>query len=109
MVQQHAAHALRELLEVEKTPSSSHPVLQHALETFKGMQMRSAARWQKMPMQLRMPVGQRRGELFRPMDTTAIDRHDDLLPRAAKDRHSWRDIWTKRLGIARRDDFIADL
>jgi hypothetical protein len=78
MVHQHAAHALIKVLEVGKTPSGSNSVLQHAPETFNGIEMMSASRGQKIQLQLLVPVRKRRGELVRPMDPTAIDAHDDL-------------------------------
>src|SRR5690349_2863268 len=104
MVHQHAAHALIELLEVGKTPSGPNPVLHHAPETFDGIQMVSTARWQKMQTKLLVPVRQRRGELVRPMDPTAIDCHDDLFPRAAKDGHHLMDILAKPFGIKLGDN-----
>ena len=106
MVPQHAAHALIELLEVGKTPSGPNPVLHHAPETFDGIQMVAAARGQKMQLKLRVPVRKRRGELARPMDPTAIDCHDDLFPRAAKDGHHLMDILAKPFGIKLGDHFI---
>lgn len=108
MVHQHAAHALIELLEVGETPSGPDPVLHYTPETFNGMQMVSASRWQKMQTKLLVPVRKRRREFVRPMDATAIDHHDDLLPRAAKDRHHLMDILAKPLSLKMRDDFIED-
>ena len=108
MVHEYAAHALIELLEVGKTPSGPDPVLHHAPETFHGIQMVSTARWQKMQMKLRVPVRQRRGELVRPMDATAIDHHDDRFPRAAKERHHLMDILAKPLSLEMGNDFKED-
>jgi hypothetical protein len=107
MVHQYAAHALIELLEVGKTPSSPDLVLQHAPETFNRIQMVAASRGQKMQIKLLMPVLKRRRERVRPMDPTAIDHHNDLFPRAAKEGHHLMDILAKPLGIKLRDNFIA--
>ena len=108
MCHEHTARALIELLEVGKTPPGPDPVLHHAPETLNGIQMMSASRWQKMQMKLLWPVLKRRRELVRPMDTTAIDYHDDLFPSAAKDSHYLMKILAKPLGIKMGDDFIED-
>jgi len=109
MVQQHAAHALLELLEVGKTPSGPNPGLHHAPETFDGMQMVSTSRWQKMQTKLLVPVRKRRRERVRPVDATAVDDHDHRLPRVAKERPQWMDILAKPFGIKLGDDCIEDL
>ena len=108
MVHQHAAHALIELLEVGKTPSGPHPVLQHAPETCDGIPMVSTARWQKMQMKLLVPVCKRRRELVRPMDATAIHHHDHLFPCAAKERHHLMDRLAKPLSLTMGNDLKAD-
>lgn len=108
MVHQHAAHALIELLEVGETPSGPDPVLHHAPEAFNGIQMVSTARWQKMQMKLVVPVRKRRRELVRSMDATAIHHHDNLFPRAAKERHHLMDILAKPLGLKMGNDFKED-
>lgn len=108
MVHQHAAHALIELLEVGETPSGPDPVLHHTPESFNGIQMVSAARWQKMPLKLLVPVGKRRRELFRPMDPTAINHHDDGFSRAAEERHHVMNILAKPLGLKVGNDFKED-
>jgi hypothetical protein len=100
--------ALIELLEVGKTPSSSNLLLHHPPEALNGIQMVSTARGQKMQMKLLVPVRQRRRELVRPMDATAIDHHDHRFPRAAKERHHLMDIVAQPLSLKMGHDFIAD-
>ena len=95
-------------MEVGKTPSGSDLVLPHAPEPFDGMEMVAASRGQKMQPKLLVPVLKSRRELMRPMDTTAIDDHDDLFARAATERHHLRDILAKPLGIKMGDDVIED-
>src|SRR5262245_65502432 len=104
MVHQYAAHALIELLEVGKTPSSPDLVLQHAPETFNRIQMVAASRGQKIQLKLLVPVRKRRREFVRPMDPTEIDHHNDLFPRAAKDVHHLIDILAKTPGNQLRDN-----
>jgi hypothetical protein len=106
MVHQYAAHALIELLEVGKTPSSPDLVLQHAPETCNRIQMVAASRGQKMPITRLMPARKRRRACVRPMAPTALDHHHDLLPRAAKEGHHLMDRLAKPLGIKRGDNCI---
>ena len=108
MVHQHAAHTLRELLEVGKTPSSPDPVLQHAPEAFNRIEVVAAPRWQAMQPKLRVPVGQRRCELVRSVEATPVDDHHDRFPGMAKEHHYLMDIWAKPLCIKMGDDFIED-
>ena len=49
-------------------------------------------RRQEMQPKLLVPVGQRRRELVRPVDATAIGDHDDLFLGVAKDGHHLMDI-----------------
>jgi hypothetical protein len=108
MVHEYATHALIERLEVGKTPSGPDPVLHHAPETCKGMQMVSTARWQNMQLKLLVPVRKRRRELVRPMDATALDHPDDRFPRAAKERHPLMDIVAQPLSLKMGNDFKED-
>jgi hypothetical protein len=39
MLREHATRALRELMQIEKTPSGAGPVLQHPPEAFKRIEM----------------------------------------------------------------------
>ena len=55
-----------------------------------------------------MPVGQRRRQLVRSVDTTAVGNHDDLFRGFAEGRHHLMDIWAQLLGIAMGDDLIKD-
>src|SRR5262249_47092881 len=43
------------------------------------------------------------------MDATAIDDHDALFPRVAKEGHHWRDILPQPLRIKMADDLIEDV
>jgi len=56
----------------------------------------------------RLPVGQRRRQLVRAVDATAIDDHDALFPGGAKEGHHLMDILPKPFGIKLGDDFIED-
>ena len=53
-----------------------------------------------------VPVGQRRRELFRPVDATAVGDHDALFPRAAPEGHHWLDILAQPLCVTMRADRI---
>ena len=61
-----------------------------------------------MQPKLLVPVGQRRRKLFRPVDATAVDDHDDLLPRVAKEGHHLMDILAQPLRIKMGHDLIED-
>ena len=61
-----------------------------------------------MQAKLRLPVGERRRELVRPVDATAVDDHDHCFAGVAKERHDLMDILAKPLGIKLGDDFIED-
>src|SRR2546423_367506 len=61
-----------------------------------------------MHLKLLMPVCQRRRELFRPVDATAVDDHDDLLPGVAKEGHDLMDILAHPLRIKMGNDLIED-
>ena len=61
-----------------------------------------------MQAKLRLPVGERRRELVRPVDATAVDAHAHCFAGWAKERHDWMDILAKLLGIKLGDDFIED-
>jgi hypothetical protein len=109
MVHEHVARALVELMEIGKTPSGADSVLHHAPKTFKGIEVVATTGWQDMPPKLSVPVGQRRRELFRPMDAPAVDDHDDLLPSVAKEGHDLMHILAQslriKMGDALREDF----
>src|SRR5437667_5078132 len=61
-----------------------------------------------MQLQLLMPVCQSRCELFRPVDATAVDDHDNLLPGVAKEGHDLMDILAPPLCIKMGHDLIED-
>ena len=61
-----------------------------------------------MKTTLRLPVGERRRALVRPVDATAVDDHDHRFAGVAKERHAWMDIWATPLGITMRHDFLED-
>ena len=108
MCHEHLARALVELMQIGKTPSGADPVLHHAPKTFNGIEVVATMGGQAMQPTLRMPVCQCRRELFRPMDATAVDDHDDLLPRVTKEGHHLRAILAPSLRINMGDDLIED-
>jgi len=87
MRHEHAARALVELRQIGKTPSGADPVLQHAPKTFNGIEVVATMRRQEMQPKLLVPVCQRRRELFRPVDATAVGDHDHLFAGVAKEGH----------------------
>jgi len=108
MVHEHAACALIELMEVGKTSSSSDLILHHAPEAFNGIEVMSTARWQEMQPKLLVPVGQRRRELMRSVNATAVDHHDDGFPGRTKMGHYLMNIVAKPFRIKLWDDLIED-
>ena len=105
---EHSPRALVELMQIGKAPSGTNPVLHHTPEAFNGIQMVTTVGWKQMQPKLSVPVSQRRRELFRPMDTTAIGDHHDLFAGVAKEGHHLMDIVAKRLCIKMWDDLIED-
>src|SRR5215813_14736522 len=87
MLRQYSTRALIELRQIGKTPSGTDPVLHHAPEAFNGVEVVPTMRRQEMQPKLLVPVGQRRRELMRPMDATAVGHHDHLFAGMAKDGH----------------------
>src|SRR2546430_11986345 len=61
-----------------------------------------------MQLKLAVVVVESRVELVSPMDTAAIDNHDDLFPGFAEDRYHLMDILAQLLGIKVGHDFIED-
>ena len=108
MCHEHLARALVELMQIGKTPSGADPVLHHAPKTFNGIEVVATMGWQAMQPKLLMPVCQCRRELFRPMDATAVDDHDDLLPSVTKEGHHLMDILAQSLRITMGDDLRED-
>jgi hypothetical protein len=109
MRHEHASCALVKLLQIRKTSSGTDPIFQHAPEAFHGIQVVSAAGWQALQPKLLLPVGQRRGERVRPVDATAVDHHDHLLPGGAKAGHDLMDILPKPFRIKLGDHLIKDV
>src|SRR6266568_7915558 len=108
MRHEHAARALVELMQIGKTPSGADPVLHHPPEPFDGIEMVAAMSRQEMQPKLLVPVCQRRRELFRPVDATAVGDHDHLFAGVAKKGHHVMDIVAQPLRITMGDDLVED-
>src|SRR5262252_3054265 len=108
MICEYSTCALLELMQIGKTPSSADPVLHHAPEAFNRIEMVSAMRRQEMQPKLLVPVGQRRFELMRPVDATAVGNHDHLFARVAKDGHHLMDVLAKPLRLKMGHDLVED-
>ena len=91
MSHEYSTRALVELMQIGKTPSGADPVLQHAPEAFNRIEVVTTVGRQEMQPKLFVPVCQRRRELFRPVDATAVGDHDDLFPGVAKEGHHLMD------------------
>jgi hypothetical protein len=76
------------------------------LAHFDGIEMVATMSRQYMQPKLLVPVGQRRRELFRPVDATAVGDHDHLFPSVAKEGHHLMDILAQPLRVEMRDDLI---
>src|SRR5262249_864083 len=108
MICEYATCALIELMQIGKTPSSADPVLHHAPEAFNRIELVSAMRRQEIQPKLLVPVCQRRHELVRPVDATAVGHHDHLFAGVAKDSHHLMDVLAKSLRIKMGDHLIED-
>ena len=108
MRHEHAARAVVELMQIGKTSSGADPVLQYAPEAFKRVEVVTTVGRQEMQPKLLVPVGQRRRELFRPVDATAVGDHDHLFAGVAKEGHHLMDILAQPLRIKMGDDLIED-
>jgi len=108
MRHEHAARAVVELRQIGKTPSSADPVLQYAPEAFNRIEVVTTVGWQEMQPKLLVPVSQRRRQLVRPVDATAVGDHDHLFPRMAKQGHHLMDILTEPFRVKLRDHLIND-
>jgi hypothetical protein len=106
MRHKHATCPLVEVMQIGKTPSSPNPVFHHTPETFNRIEVVTAPGRQDIQAKLLVPVCQRRRELVGPMDATAIDDHDHLFSRMAKERHDLMDILAKPLSIKLGHDLI---
>ena len=63
---------------------------------------------QEMQPKLLVPVGQRRRELVRPVDATAVGHHDHLFAGVAKERHHLMDILAQPLCFKLGNDLVED-
>ena len=63
---------------------------------------------QQMQPKLLVPVGQRRRELFRPVDATAVGDHDHLFAGVAKEGHHLMDILAQPLCLKMGNDLVED-
>jgi len=70
--------------------------------------MVSTMRRQEMPPKLLVPVGERRRELMRPMDATAVGHHNHLFASVAKEGHHLMDVLAKPLCLKMGDNLIED-
>src|SRR5262245_11616585 len=95
-------------MEIGKTPARANAILHDAPEAFDGIEMVPTAGRQEMQPKLFVPVGQRRRELFRPVDATAVGDHDDLFARVAKEGHHLLDILAQPFCIKMGDDLVED-
>ena len=108
MSHEYSTRALVELRQIGETPSSTDPVLQHAPEAFNRIEVMTTVGRQEMQPKPLVPVGQRRRELFRPVDATAVGHHDHLFAGVAKEGHHLMDILAQPLRIKMRHDLIED-
>ena len=108
MISEHATRALIELMQIGKTPSSANPVLHHAPEAFNRIEVMATMRRQEIQPKLLVPVCQRRRELVRPMDATAVGHHDHLFAGVTKEGHHLMDVLAKPLCIKMGHNLIED-
>ena len=70
--------------------------------------MVAAMRRQEMPPHLLVPVGQRRRELGRPVDATAVSHQDPLFAGVAKEGQHLLDVVAQPLRLKMGDNLIED-
>src|SRR5919199_6056137 len=109
MLCKYSTRALIKLMQIGETPSGTDPVLHHAPEAFNGVEVVPTMRRQEIQPKLLVPVGQRRRELMRPMDATAVGHHDHLFAGMAKDGHHLMDVLAQSLRINMGHDLIEDV
>ena len=105
---EYSARALVELVQIGKAPSGANPVLHHPPEAFNGIQVVTTVSREQIQPKLFVPVCQRRRELFRPVDATAVGDHDDLFAGVAQEGHHLLEIVAQPLRITMGNDLIAD-
>ena len=108
MLREYSTRALIELMQIGKTPSGPAPVLQHAPEAFNRIEVVATMRRQEMQPTLLVPVGERRRELVRPLDATAVGHHDHLCAGVATEGHHLMEVLAKPLCLKMRDNLIED-
>ena len=108
MFHEDSTRAVVELMQIRKTPSGADPVLQHAPEALNRIKVVTTVGRQEMQPKLLVPVGQRRRELFRPVDTTAVGDHDHLFAGVAKEGHHLMDILAQPRCLKMGDDLVED-
>jgi len=108
MIREYSTRALIELMQIGKTPSSLDPVFHHAPEALNRIEVVATMRRQEIQPKLLMPVGERRRELVRPMDATAVGHHDHLFAGVAKEGHHLMDVLAKPLRIKMGNNLIED-
>jgi hypothetical protein len=108
MFHEDSTRAVVELMQIGKTPSGADPILQHAPEAFNRIEVMTTVGRQEMQPKLLVPVGQRRRELFCPVDATAVGHHDHLFAGMAKEGHHLMDILAQPLCLKMGDDLVED-
>jgi hypothetical protein len=108
MIRAYATRALIELRQIGQTPPSTDPVLQHAPEAFNRIEVVSAMRRQEIQPKRLVPVCQRRRELMRPMEATAVSHQDHLFAGVATEGHHLMDVWAQPLRSTMGDHLIED-
>jgi hypothetical protein len=108
MIREYATRALIELMQIGQTPPGTDPVLHHAPEAFNRIEVVATMRRQEIQPKLLVPVSERRRELVRPMDATAVGHHDHLFAGVAKEGHHLMDVLAKPLRIKMGDHLIED-
>jgi hypothetical protein len=104
----HATPTPGELLEMGATAAGPYLVLQHAPEALHGSEVVAASGWHALPPKACMPMGQRRYERVRAVDTPTFDDPYHLVPGGAQRGHHVRDVLPKPCGLKRRDDLRED-
>jgi len=108
MLREYSTRALIELMQIGKTPSSPDPVLHHAPEAFNRIEVVATMSRQEIQPKLLVPMGERRRELVRPMDATAVGHHDHLFAGVAKEGHHLMDVLAKPFRIKMGNNLIED-
>ena len=108
MFHEDSTRAVVELMQIGKTPSGANPILQHAPEAFNRIEVMTTVGRQEMQPKLLVPVGQRRRELFRSVDATAVGDHDHLFAGVAKEAHHLMDILAQPLCLKMGHDLVED-